>query len=406
MGREVEAIPEEEPQTQEVATLPNQEVVLTASSHLEKLEDRSKEPPLEEEDIKRKNLKHEVKKVGKVVKEKKEGKKTISNKDKSESKPKKESLYDKALKQCGLGQASSKKKGKMRSSQADSMVDSDQRLMFIQLRESLLEMQKKDAVTRQALEKLQKEKANLAEELTRKKGLITKCEKSRVTDGSTIAKQEELIAKLKIEEQASAEADKPSREKLRAAKDRSKRLQELRTALSNCKEEKLFDTGVVKGLMEQGKFSELAEVVGKSCDECEAAIKSYEACLAKVQEYVEDQESEYSEERARVKQTISSLKKERVGDQKRLLDLQRRLAYAVQEYEQDKSKLVKGDLLMSVNLNSDENNIMDKVDEILSNLKDKLVAASGEGADGDETSQLVNQITSPRARKRKAAGHK
>jgi len=392
-----EVIPEVEEPTQEVITLSNREIPITSNTQVD--QESPKEIEAEKKQVKKTqastNVKHEVKKPTKISKVK----------TTNETKPKRETLYDKALKQCGLSQPKGKKRPKTaKSLKGGLLIDSDRRLMYIQLRESLLELQKKDAITRQTLEKLQKEKAALEEEGLRKKGLIAKCEKSRETDGTTIARQEELIAKLRIEEQANTETNKPIKEILKTTKERNERLQELKTSLTNCKEEKIFDVNQVKELIEREDLSELINVIGKGCDACELTIKNYEDCLVKVQGHVEDIEAEYSEEKSKVKRIISSLKKERVNDQKRLLDLQRRLAYAVQEYEQDKSKLVRGDLLMSVNLNSDENNVMDKVDEILSNLKDKLVASGAQNS--EETNQMVNQITSPRTRKRKASSHK
>ena len=128
----------------------------------------------------------------KVNPSKQKPKKMTSAKAPKEVKPKKESIYDKALKQCGLGVKEKKKtvtsgKGSpVSNSQMDSLINPDQRALFLQLKDSLLEIQKKDAVTRQLLEKLQKEKRSLEDDRIRKKNLIAKCEKSKTTDGSTI----------------------------------------------------------------------------------------------------------------------------------------------------------------------------------------------------------------------------
>ncbi len=127
-------------------------------------------------------------------------------------KPAKESLYDKVLKEYHAGKKKSSPKTAtaktpkppQSQSQSQSMADEGQKALFFQLRESLLAMQKKDAVTRQTVEKLQKEKRALEDEKKRKEGLIAKCEKTRATDGCTIAKQEEIIAKLRIDQQANA----------------------------------------------------------------------------------------------------------------------------------------------------------------------------------------------------------
>ena len=159
-------------------------------------------------------------------------------------------------------------------------------------------------------------------------------------------------------------------------------------------------------MIEKQDLNKASNLISNACDKYEDILKSYENCLLKVKEGILVRQTEISDERTQIKGTISALKKERVKDQKRILDLQRRLAYAMEELEQDKSKLLKGDLLMSVNLNSDENNVMDKVDEILSNLKDKIVATTKDNPNSDETSQLVNQITSPRARKLAGKAHK
>jgi len=120
----------------------------------------------------------------------------------------KETLYEKALKEFtstkkSVSRLDSKTpKPKAQTTKAKSMIPEEQRVLFCQMRESLLSLQKRDAVTRQTIEKLQKEKQALEEEKKRKEQAIDKCEKTRVIEGSTIAKQEEMIAKLRIDQQA------------------------------------------------------------------------------------------------------------------------------------------------------------------------------------------------------------
>jgi len=165
-----------------------------------------------------------AKKEAKSAKNLKSGSKRPSSKSSQKSstkitnkEPAKESLYDKVLKEFKMtSKKGSPKQIGTKSGRQSEMhsvsnigiglgLDSSQRDLFLQLRESLLQQQKKDAVTRQTIEKLQKEKRLLEEEKAKKENMISKCEKTRVNDGVTIAKQEEIIAKLRIDQQANIE---------------------------------------------------------------------------------------------------------------------------------------------------------------------------------------------------------
>ncbi len=123
----------------------------------------------------------------------------------------KESLYQKALKEFKMTGSkrlvpkSAAQTPKQRSTEQSRMgaIPAEQRDLFYQMRDSLLNLQKKDAVTRQTVERMQKEGRQLEEERSRKEQALSKCQKTRSADGTAIAKQEELIAKLRIERQAS-----------------------------------------------------------------------------------------------------------------------------------------------------------------------------------------------------------
>ena len=174
-----------------------------------------------------------------------------------EAKPAKESLYNKVLKEYHPTAKKPAKNLNLKSTSkqllpdsqnlSERSIDPEQKAMFLQMRESLLMLQKKDAVTRQAVEKMQKEKRALEDEKKHKEQLIVKCEKTRATDGCTIAKQEEIIAKLRINQQATIERtlitlyqtstlaiETPN--KLEAALAENAKLLELVSLLKGCKD--------------------------------------------------------------------------------------------------------------------------------------------------------------------------
>ena len=115
--------------------------------------------------------------------------------------------------------------------------------------------------------------------------------------------------------------------------------------------------------------------------------------MNKLKKHVEAQHMEFRDEKAKLEDTLGLLKRERVNDQKRILDLQRRLGFAMEEYEQDKAKLIKGDTLMGVDLNYDENCMKCKVDDIMLTLKDKILASSRENMSDAETNKFINKIS-------------
>ncbi len=145
--------------------------------------------------------------------------------------------------------------------------------------------------------------------------------------------------------------------------------------------------------MKEQNSKEVAAVLNPACDEYEEVLARHEALFRKLREYMESRESELQKEKVKVEDTMTVLKRERVNDQKKILDLQRRLGFAMEEYEQDKSKLIKGDTLMGVDLNYDENYMKCKVDDIMLNLKDKILASARENLNDAETNKFINRIS-------------
>lgn len=138
------------------------------------------------------------------------------------------------------------------------------------------------------------------------------------------------------------------------------------------------------------------------CESCDRQLEQQEAATKAVKEQLLSVRKETMGERSRVDNALVALKHERILDQKKILDLQRRLGFAMEEYEQDKTKLVSGDSLMGVDLNSEENRMKGRADDIMVALKDRIVAASKDNvavqAD-PETNRFINRIsmsTSPK----------
>ena len=65
----------------------------------------------------------------------------------------------------------------------------------------------------------------------------------------------------------------------------------------------------------------------------------------------------------------------------------------MEEYEQDKSKLINSDTLMGVDLNSEENTMKCKVDDIMLALKDKILASARDNTQDADTNKFLNKIS-------------
>ena len=129
------------------------------------------------------------------------------------------------------------------------------------------------------------------------------------------------------------------------------------------------------------------------CESCDALIGLEDCTVKGMKAHVEKIQSELITEKNKLADALSVLKHERVSDQKKMLDLQRRLGFAMEEYEQDKTKLLKGDTLMGVNLNSEENTMRCKVDDIMTTLRDKIVASARDNTHDIETNKFINKIS-------------
>lgn len=135
------------------------------------------------------------------------------------------------------------------------------------------------------------------------------------------------------------------------------------------------------------------------CDSCDAVMERQDRIVKGVKETLLAVQNEASAETRKIADSIAALKHERIVDQKKILDLQRRLGFAMEEYEQDKTKLVGGDTLMGVDLNSEENNMKCKADDIMVTLKDRILAAAHDNVKDPETNRFINKIsmsTSPK----------
>jgi len=150
----------------------------------------------------------------------------------------------------------------------------------------------------------------------------------------------------------------------------------------------------------ENQSKEISSFINQSCDLYDETLQNYESALKCANVHLKAKCSELKEEKNKQQEIVVVLKKERVNDQKKILDLQRRLGFAMEEYEQDKSKLIKGDTLMGVDLNSDENYMKSKVDDIMTNLKDKILASSRIDLNDAETNKFINKISIANSPKR------
>jgi hypothetical protein len=128
--------------------------------------------------------------------------------NKDTGKPKPKTIYEKAL--AGVmkpkPKSPNKKPQKVETEVVNSIITEHQE-EFLQLKNTLKELQLKDAVSRSTIEKIQKENHNIEEEYKQKQNSLNKCTKIRNVDDRSITKQEEMLAKLKIEQKAMQTTD-------------------------------------------------------------------------------------------------------------------------------------------------------------------------------------------------------
>ena len=135
-------------------------------------------------------------------------------------------------------------------------------------------------------------------------------------------------------------------------------------------------------------ISQIATQLWQACDTL-VGIEEETAKAAKAH-LLKDQ-AELLAERKRLSDALAVLKQERISDQKKLLDLQRRLGYAMEQFEQDKTKMLDCDNLMGIDIKGEENMMKDRVDDIMGSLKDKMVASARENPSESNPSRLANK---------------
>ena len=145
--------------------------------------------------------------------------------------------------------------------------------------------------------------------------------------------------------------------------------------------------------METNNTAELAKQMSEMCGDCDEYVEHEEKTIKQMRAHLVKAQGEMIEEKNKLSDSLVVLKRERVTDQKKIIDLQRRLGFAMDEYEQDKSKLIRGDTLMGVDLNSEENYMKCKVDDIMVSLKDKIIASSRCEIQDPETNKFLNKIS-------------
>lgn len=109
----------------------------------------------------------------------------------------------------------------------------------------------------------------------------------------------------------------------------------------------------------------------------EALIGSHEKAMQNISGHLDNARSKLLERQETLSNGISLLKQDRVQDQKKILDLQRRHGYAIEEFGQDKTKLLEAPNLWGIDLNNEEGMARSKIDDMMLKLKDKM-GLSGE----------------------------
>jgi hypothetical protein len=109
----------------------------------------------------------------------------------------------------------------------------------------------------------------------------------------------------------------------------------------------------------------------------DAMIGNHEKAMKNITSYLDKTRAKLLEKQETLSNGISLLKQDRVQDQKKILDLQRRHGYAIEEFGQDKTKLLDAPNLWGIDLNNEEGMARSKIDDVMLKLKDKM-GLSGE----------------------------
>ncbi len=170
-------------------------------------------------------------------------------------------------------------------------------------------------------------------------------------------------------------------------------------------------------MIPRGNKKAIAQAVGEVWEACDAVVSAEEETAKAVKTHVANSQADLIAERKRLFEALDSLKQERIADQKKLVDLQRRLGYAMEQFEQDKTKLLECDNLMGIDIKGEENKMKDKVDDILGTLKDKLSLSArdiqaeasvsrvpSKPANVQRPSEVGSKGTAQAERKKKATG--
>ena len=149
---------------------------------------------------------------------------------------------------------------------------------------------------------------------------------------------------------------------------------------------------------------------------CDAVVSVEEETAKTVKAHIAATQADRLAEPKRLSEAIGLLKQERIADQKKLLDLQRRLGYAMEQFEKDKTKLLECDNLMGIDIKGEENLMKDKVDDILGTLKEKLSVSArdipqeasvsrvpNKQERGQRASEVANKGVAPAEKKKKPA---
>ena len=91
-----------------------------------------------------------------------------------------------------------------------------------------------------------------------------------------------------------------------------------------------------------------------------------------MKEYISKENDKIREEETKLDEATEILKKDRLLDQKKILELERRIGYLKEEYNYDKGKLLVNSNVMGIDINAEETYARNKVDDIMGKLKEQL----------------------------------
>jgi len=284
------------------------------------------------------------------------------------------------------------KEGVYNEPDSQALVDS-----YSTMRETVHNLQLKDAIHRQTIQKLQRESDEFRTENKDFRIRIEKLERERDRDGEYLIKQEEELSKLRVAGKTKGSAAeiskvKDANEKLKIEKTNMEAFVNEAIGINQQRDE--IDTLArnIEGILTSNKQlseSKMIEILKNQVKIYEKKLSERDSDTKLSREFYIHENQKLKEENEKLGSQFSDMKRDRVEDQKLIFELERRLGFVQIEQEVNKEVAASDDLLTK-DMNQEQTEAKNKADDILGRLKMKLAASSSEDFDEQRFLKLLS----------------